>query len=153
MARGPASLSATLTGEVSPSTAPVTYRFDYGTRASYGRSTRSQTLAASNVAQAVRANIRGLVPGTVYHYRVVATTPAGTSYGQDATLATPKAEFRRVRGRITPYRATGAPYRYRLRGWMFLPSGLRRSVACRSGGTATVTVTRDAKVLVLAACT
>lgn len=147
VARGPASLSATLTGEVSPSTAPVTYRFDYGTRASYGRSTRSQTLAASNVAQAVGAKIRGLVPGTVYHYRVVATTPSGTSYGQDATLATPKAEFRRVRGRITPYRATGAPYRYRLRGWMFLPSGLTRSVACRSGGSATVTVTRDAKVL------
>ena len=145
---GPApSLAATLTGEVSPSTAPVTYRFEYGTHASYGRSTRSQTLAPSGLAQTVRANVRGLVPGTVYHYRLVATTPADTSYGHDATLGTPKAQLRRVRGHITPYHATQAPYRFRLRGWMRLPAGLTRSVACRSGGTATVTVTRDGQVL------
>jgi hypothetical protein len=132
---GPArSLAATLTGEVSPSTAPITYRFEYGTHASYGRSTRSQTLAPSGLAQTVRANVRGLVPGTVYHYRLVATTPSDTSYGHDATLGTPKAQLRRVRGHITPYHATQAPYRFRLRGWMRLPAGLTRSVACRSGG-------------------
>jgi sugar lactone lactonase YvrE len=141
------SLSATLTGEVSPSTAPVTYHFQYGTDASYGTTTRSQTLSASNLAHVVRANVRGLVPGTVYHYRLVASTHSGTSYGQDETLATPKAKLRRVLDHVTPYRETRAPYRFRLHGWMVLSSGLTRSVACRSGGTAIVKVTRNGTVL------
>jgi hypothetical protein len=140
-------LAATLGGEVSPSTAPVTYYFQYGTGSSYGSTTGSETLPPSSTSQAVHANVRGLIPGTVYHYRLVATTPSGTSYGQDETLTTPKARLRRVRDHITRYRDTQAPYRYRLHGWMVRPDGLTSSVACRSGGTATVMVTRNARVL------
>ncbi len=36
----------------------------------------------------VPASLTGLTPGTTYHYRVVATTPAGTSVGKDATFMT-----------------------------------------------------------------
>jgi sugar lactone lactonase YvrE len=140
-------LAATLGGEVSPSDAPVTYHFQYGTNGSYGSATPSATLPASSTSQAVHANVRGLIPGTVYHYRLVATTPSGTSYGQDETLTTPRGKLRRVRDHITHYRDTQAPYRYRLHGWMVRPDGLTKSIACRSGGTATVTVTWGGKVL------
>jgi sugar lactone lactonase YvrE len=142
------SLTATLSGELSPSTVPVTYHFQYGTGTSYGSTTGPNTLPPSSTSQAVHANVRGLVPGTVYHYRLVATTPSGTSYGQDQTLTTRKARLRRVRDHITRYRDTLAPYRYRLHGWMVRPDGLTTSVACQSGGTATVMVTRNARVLV-----
>lgn len=90
-------LAATLGGEVSPSTMPVTYHFQYGTNGSYGCTTPSATLPASSTGQAVHAHVGGLIPGTVYHYRLVATTPSGTSCGQDETLTTPKARLRRVR--------------------------------------------------------
>jgi phosphodiesterase/alkaline phosphatase D-like protein len=93
---------------VSPSTAPVTYYFQYGTGSSYGSTTGSKTLPPSSTSQAMHANVRGLIPGTVYHYRVVATTPSGTSYGRDETLTTPKAKMRRVRDHITLPRHLGA---------------------------------------------
>jgi hypothetical protein len=141
-------LAATLGGEVSPSSVPVTYHFEYGPDGSYGTTTGSTTLSPSSTAQAVHANVRGLIPGTVYHYRLVATTPSGTSYGQDETLTTPKAKLRRVRDHITRYRDTQAPYRYSLHGWMVRPDGLTGSVACQSDGTATVMVMRNARVLV-----
>jgi hypothetical protein len=96
----------------------------------------------------VHASAHGLIPGTVYHYRLVVTTPSGTTDGQDETLTTPKARLRRVRDHITPYRDTQAPYHYRIHGWMVRPDGLSNSVACRSGGTATVSVMRNARVLV-----
>ena len=102
-------LAATFGGEVSPSDAPITYHFQYGTNGSYGSATPSATLPASSTSQAVHAHVGGLVPGTVYHYRLVATTPSGTSYGQDETLTTPKAKLRRVRDHITHYRDTQAP--------------------------------------------
>jgi hypothetical protein len=141
-------LAASLGGEISPSSTPVTYHFEYGPNGFYGTTTGSTTLPASSTAQAVHANVRGLIPGTIYHYRLVATTPSGTSYGQDETLTTPKAKLRRVRDHITRYRDTQAPYRYRLHGWTVRPDGLTSSVACQSGGTATATVTRNARVLV-----
>jgi len=34
------------------------------------------------------ANLRGLKPATVYHYRLVAVNQSGTAYGSDAVLRT-----------------------------------------------------------------
>ncbi len=36
----------------------------------------------------VSASLSGLVKNTSYHFRIVATNPAGTSYGSDRTFAT-----------------------------------------------------------------
>jgi sugar lactone lactonase YvrE len=139
--------SATLTGEVSASSTPITVYFQYGTDASYGGTTLAQTLPASDVAQAVGVLLPDLIPGTVYHYHLVAGTGSGTSVGQDVILTTPKATLSRVRDRITPVRGGRAPYRFRVQGSVVPPAGVTRSVACRSGGAATVTVTRNGKTL------
>ncbi len=139
----PTTRSATLTGEVSASTTPITVYFQYGTDASYGGTTLAQTLPASDVAQVVRVLLPDLIPGTVYHYHLVAGTGAATSVGQDVTLTTPKATLSRMRARITPERSG----RFRLQGAVVPPAGVTRSVACRSGGTVTVTVTRNGKTL------
>ena len=95
----------------------------------------------------MHANVRGLDPRNRLPLPPGRHHTLGTSYGQDETLITPRAKLRRVRDHITRYRDTQAPYRYRLHGWMVRPDGLTRSVACRSAGTATVTVTREALVL------
>jgi hypothetical protein len=39
--------------------------------------------------QAVSATIDGLLPGKVYHYRLIATNEAGPDEGPDATFTTP----------------------------------------------------------------
>jgi len=59
----------------------------------YGTSTRFALSAAcasgSGTPRPVHANLTGLTPGKTYHYRLVATTAAGTTTGSPMTFATP----------------------------------------------------------------
>lgn len=84
-----AATSATLTGEVNPRGAPLTYHFEYGTTTGYGTSTAEQSGGAGSASEPVSATVSGLTAGTVYHYRIVATGPAGTVYGDDEQFFTP----------------------------------------------------------------
>ncbi|MBI2853339.1 MAG: S8 family serine peptidase [Chloroflexi bacterium] len=60
--------------------------FEYGLTASYGSSTTSQTLTAAGP---FSANITGLTPGALYHYRAKADGgSAGIGYGADQTFST-----------------------------------------------------------------
>jgi Ca2+-binding RTX toxin-like protein len=77
---------ANLTGMVNPNAAATTYRFEYGTANTYGASTPETYAGAGNAATAVSAAIAGLVPGTIYHYRLVATNSSGTTAGGDRTF-------------------------------------------------------------------
>ena len=77
--------SATLAGALDPRGLATTWYFEYGTTTRYG--TRSAARSASS-AGPVSATIAGLKPSTTYHYRLVATSPAGTSQGADARLTT-----------------------------------------------------------------
>ena len=82
--------SATLNATVNPNGVASNYYFEYGTTSSYGRSTPSQSAGSGTAAASYRAALNGLVPGTTYHYRVVAVSAGGTVDGRDATLATAK---------------------------------------------------------------
>jgi len=63
--------------------------FQYGpASAPTSSQTASQPVAAGANAAAVTAALTGLMPGTVYHYRLVVTNPDGTSTGQDQTFTT-----------------------------------------------------------------
>lgn len=82
------STSGTLTGSLNPGGLSATWYFQYGTSTSYGSKTTTQSLGSGHSTVAVNAPISGLSPGATYHYRLVATSSAGTSRSADATFAT-----------------------------------------------------------------
>ncbi len=66
----------------------TTWWFDYGTSASYGKSTSSKAAGSTPGVQKVSATLTGLTPATIYHYRLVAKSDAGTTVGADGTFTT-----------------------------------------------------------------
>ena len=60
----------------------------YSTTTSYGSITASQS-KTGNTYQTASENISGLSARTTYHFRIVATNSAGTSYGADRAFTTP----------------------------------------------------------------
>jgi hypothetical protein len=84
--------TATATGTVNPGGVATTWYVEYGTSASYGSKTASASAGSGTANAPVSASLTGLTEGTTYHYRVVATSTAGTSHGSDGlftTLAAP----------------------------------------------------------------
>jgi phage gpG-like protein len=86
--------SATLNASVNPDTAEVTgCEFEYGTSEAYGSSVPCSSLPGLGSSRvAVSASVAGLVSGTTYHFRIVATNAGGTSYGADQTFTTTTGE-------------------------------------------------------------
>jgi hypothetical protein len=82
-----ASFSATLNGLLQPSIFATAVHFEYGPTTSYGFTTRVQTLTG-NTLRHVSANISGLMAGTTYHFRILATNLDGTTRTTDATFRT-----------------------------------------------------------------
>ena len=87
-ASGVTGTSATLTGTVDPAGHSTTWYYEFGTTAGYGTKTASQSAGSSVGARAVSVPISGLAPGTLVHFRLVATNSAGIGYGADATFTT-----------------------------------------------------------------
>ncbi len=82
--------SATLSATINPNLGPTVYAFEYGTDTSYGSFTpTSAPIGADQTDHGVSAELHGLAPATVYHFRAVATNFGGTTYGSDRTLVTP----------------------------------------------------------------
>lgn len=79
--------SATLNGILNPKGSLTTFYFQWGTTASYGNTTSSQSAGNGTGNVAVSANLNGLTYNMTYHYRLVATNSLGTSYGSDMTFA------------------------------------------------------------------
>jgi alpha-tubulin suppressor-like RCC1 family protein len=81
---------ATLQASIDPQGQETTYHFEYGTSTSYGTSVPIPDASAGSgkAAVAVSQTISGLEGDTTYHYRVVATDVAGSSYAQDAKFST-----------------------------------------------------------------
>lgn len=81
--------SAMLHAVVNPAWSDVSISFEYGLDASYGM-IRSATPASVSGSKevAVSANISGLLPGTVYHFRVVVSGYGGVVRGRDLTFTT-----------------------------------------------------------------
>src|SRR6266567_3011338 len=90
-AGGITSSNATFIGAVDPDGASTTACFEYGTSATYGATTPVMNLGAGTSALAVNSPVGGLLPGTTYHFHLVAASAAGTTAGTDATFATPAA--------------------------------------------------------------
>jgi len=107
--------TATLNGTVDPNGRATTWYFEYGTSTSYGSKTTERSAGSSTSTAGVSAPVSGLTRGRLYHYRLVATSDAGTSRGADQTFSTITAPTAvtgaassiaptsaRLNGRVTP---------------------------------------------------
>jgi hypothetical protein len=80
--------TATLHGTVNPDGSSTTYYFQWGLTISYGAAGAPVSAGAGVKAKGVSGAATGLVEGTIYHYRLVATNEFGTAYGADRTFKT-----------------------------------------------------------------
>jgi hypothetical protein len=80
--------SAVLKGKVNPNGESTTYQFQWGLTTQYGSAGPSQTLKAGTKAISVRTTASGLLPGTTYHFRLVAFNHSGATLGVDHTFHT-----------------------------------------------------------------
>ena len=81
--------TATLNGTVNASGSTATAAFEYGLTSSYGFTAIATPASATGAtAVPVSLNLTGLLPGTVYHFRVIASGPGGVVAGDDRTFTT-----------------------------------------------------------------
>ena len=85
-ALSPTDQSVTLQAAVAPLGNATTYRFEYGTTATYGHDVAVPAAGGSEGAPS--ATVSGLQSDTTYHYRVVAEDSQGATYGPDRTFTT-----------------------------------------------------------------
>ncbi len=80
---------ATLNGTVNAQGSLTTVTFEYGLDTAYGTTvTAIQSPVIGTVDTAVSVIIEDILPNTTYHYRVVAVSTGGTTYGADMTFTT-----------------------------------------------------------------
>ena len=81
--------SATLRGSISANANDATLAFEYGLTTAYGdRIDASPATANGTATTPVLANLTGLISGATYHYRLVATSAAGITTGEDRSFTT-----------------------------------------------------------------
>ena len=71
-----------------PDVVAGTVYFQWGATTAYGSQTPAEPLAAGATGQTVAGVLANLSRGTVYHYRAVASSSDGTSFGADQTFTT-----------------------------------------------------------------
>lgn len=79
--------SASFTGLLDPHDAPTTFHFEYGLTSAYGSDTPPVPVTGYGK-RVIAQTVSGLTPFTVYHYRLIATNPTGTSRGTDHVATT-----------------------------------------------------------------
>jgi hypothetical protein len=83
-----ADTSAVLHGTVNPSGSATTYYFQWGVTTAYGLQSVEHSAGHGTRPVAVSTTAGTLIPGTIYHYRLVATNGAGTTVGADRAFTT-----------------------------------------------------------------
>ena len=131
---GVTAAGATVSGSLDGFGLPARYRFDYGRTAAYGQSTSWQTSLPPT------ATIAGLAPATTYHYRLVAETSAGDSFGADAAFTTGSAG-----GTGSPGTPQGPSRRLRIRSVRTAGGTVTLRVETASGGRLTATELSSAR--------
>lgn len=110
---------ATPTGVINPEGATTTWVIQYGLTAAYGMQNFPGTLAAATTPVSVSAELTGLAPGTLFHYRIVAFHGSSVvSAGADATFFTEpsKRPVPRMTAHTSPGRDKRSPYSFTTSG-------------------------------------
>lgn len=82
------STKATLNGTVKAGGQPTSYAFQYGLSSSYTAQTPAHSAGSGFTNVKVKAAIVRLIPGTRYHYRIIALNASGVAVGADRTFKT-----------------------------------------------------------------
>ena len=77
-----------LSGAVNPNGNQTGYTFQYGLTTAYGLGSASHSAGGGTKPVNAAATVRGLTPGTTYHYRIAALNKAGGAFGRDRTFTT-----------------------------------------------------------------
>ena len=80
--------SAVLHGSINPNGSPTTYYFEWGLTTAYGVTSTEHSAGHGTSGVSVTVTASDLIPGTAYHYRLVATNAAGTTVGADHAFTT-----------------------------------------------------------------
>jgi hypothetical protein len=80
--------SARLNGAITANGLSASFYFEFGTTTTYGQDSGTGQAPATALDEPVWVDFSGLTPATVYHYRVVITTPSGTANSPDETFYT-----------------------------------------------------------------
>jgi photosystem II stability/assembly factor-like uncharacterized protein len=79
--------SVKLNGFVNPRSFPTSVKFQYGLTSLYGNEVNAVPDSASGLSSVDASYLlSGLTPATTYHYRIVASSMVGTSYGADSSF-------------------------------------------------------------------
>jgi hypothetical protein len=123
---------ATPTGVINPEGATTTWVIQYGLTTAYGMQNFPGTLAATATPVAVSAQLTGLAPATLFHYRIVAFHGASVvSAGGDATFFTEpsKRPVPKMTAHTSPGRDKHSPYSFTTSGTLggagFIPAAQR----------------------------
>ena len=80
--------TATLNGIINPEALATSWYFEYGLTTGYGLKTATKHIAAYLHDTIASAAISHLASRSIYHFRVIAISSAGKSFGTDITLTT-----------------------------------------------------------------
>ena len=80
--------SAHLSARIQAGGVEAKYHFEYGPTEGYGSSTPEASAGSGTSVETVGESITGLLPGTLYHYRIVASSSRGTVVGKDHVFST-----------------------------------------------------------------
>jgi sugar lactone lactonase YvrE len=80
--------TATLADNLNPRHNHVTYQFEYGATSNYGQYTSVVNAPQGGKEETIEESVKGLTPGTTYHYALIASDSKGTVTGPDQTFTT-----------------------------------------------------------------
>jgi hypothetical protein len=142
---GPASgitaSGATLNGTIDVQGYGASWHFEYGTTSRYGHSFPARTLPGSPATLPVSRTLTTLRPKTLYHYRLVAETLAGTSTSEDATFTTRATGTLPLRSTTLPLSGTRAVAALRCASHKPCRGRLTLTIRARNGHQRVVTST------------
>ena len=129
----PAAAGVTFTALLNPDGATTTWRFQYGTSTAYGLETFGKLLGPVVTPRSVSFRINSLAPHTTYHFRVVASNRAGTTYGPDTLAQTGPFPPGQLVVAAGPHRQRRSHPWYVVKGHLVLGSGVSTGIGCGSG--------------------
>ncbi|MGH2885711.1 MAG: hypothetical protein ACRDPA_23925, partial [Solirubrobacteraceae bacterium] len=80
--------SAVLHGTINPNGSATAYYFEWGLTTAYGVTSKERSAGHGTKAVSVSTAAPDLIPGTIYHYRLVAANGSGGTTGADRTFKT-----------------------------------------------------------------